>query len=235
MGVYLHAEWILGRLIEDSILYRIYQNASGDVFKRYSGEKLYNMVHNKNLTKRQFNRTLQKLIKSGGDLGPGMKNKYLSLTSSEDPIITAGLRKINNKIYPTIKAFYGSKSKPALYGNMKQLIKPINNKSLSDIFIDLCIKSESVKIMDVNKFSRARLTPIITTNPNRFFSKYSSPCISRVMACLYETFNSIPEKTPIINENIIRILKLCNNFNIPIPRASLFLSFKNLFNRCYKI
>ncbi|MFW6124198.1 MAG: hypothetical protein ACOC5G_03170 [Acidobacteriota bacterium] len=235
MGVYLHCDWVLGRLIKDSILYRIYQEAPDIIFKRYSGEDFYSYINNQSLSKKQFNDKLQKFIKSGRDLGPGMKYKYLSKTSSEDPIIAAGLRRINNKIYPTVKAFYGSRSKPAVYGNLKQLIKPIHNKSLSDFFVDLCIKGSPVKVMDVATFSAAKVTPMPLLSPNKFFSTYSTICISRTMACIYETLNSMPEKNSLINKKMNEIYVLCNNFHTPIPRESFFLFFKNLFNRCYKI
>lgn len=235
MGVYLHVEWVLGRLINDSILYRIYQNATDAVFKKYSGKDFYNKICDKNLSKKQFNEILKIFIKSGGNLGSGMSNKYLSLTSCADPIITAGLIRINSKVYPTIKAFFGSRSKPAVYGNLEQITKTVHKKSLSDLFLELCIKGEPVKIMDVYTYSAARLTPTLIVPLNEFFSIYSSPCISRAMACFYETLDSISEKTPLINKQLSEISNLCNNFNIPIPRKSFFLFFKDLFNNCYEI
>lgn len=235
MGVYLHAEWVLGRLINDSILYRIYRDATDIVFKRYSGEGFYNKICDKNLSEKQFNEILKKFIKSGGNLGSGMSNKYLSLTSLEDPIITAGLIRINSKVYPTIKAFFGSRSKPAVYGNLEQITKTLHKKSLNELFIDFCIKGEPVKVMDIYTFSFTRPTPNLILFPAKFFSTYSSSCISRTMACFYETLNSIPDKTPLINKQLSEISNLNNNFNIPIPRKSFFLFFKDLFNNCYEI
>ncbi|MGM0466006.1 MAG: hypothetical protein ACQERH_06180 [Acidobacteriota bacterium] len=235
MGVYLHSDWVLGRLKKDSILYRLYQKAPDTIFKRYSGEDFYSQIKNQSLSKKQFNDKLQKFIKSGRDLGPGMKNKYLSKTSSEDPIVTAGLRKIDNKVYPTIKAFYGSRSKPALYGNFNRMTNLFQNISLSDLFIDLCIEGKPVKIMDVSAFSAEKPTPMPLLSPNKFFSAYSNICISRTMACIYEALNSMPEKTSLIDKNMTKILKLCNHFQTPIPRESFFLFFKEVFNKAYKI
>jgi len=235
MGVYLHSDWVLGRLIKDSILYRIYQEAPDIIFKRYSGEDFYSNINNQSLSKKQFNDKLQKFIKSGRDLGPGMKYKYLSKTSSKDPIITAGLRRINNKIYPTVKAFYGSRSKPAVYGSFNRMPNLIQNKSLSDLFIDLCIRGEPVKIMDIATFSAAKPTPMPLLSTNKFFSTYSSTCISRTMACIYEMLNSMPERNSLINKKMNEIYVLCNNFHPPIPRESFFLFFRGLFNKAYKI
>lgn len=235
MGVYLHAEWVLGRLINDSILYRIYKNATNTVFKRYSGEDFYNHINNQYLSKKKFNATLQKFLNSGGNLGSGMKNKYLSLSFIEDPIITAGLKRINNNVYPTIKAFFGSRSKPAVYGNLDQIINPFQEKCFSEVFTDLCIRGEPIKIMDTSTFSATRPTPNLLLSPNKYFSNYPSSCVSRTLACFYETLNSISEKSPSINKKINELYNQCNSFNIPIPRESFFLYFKDIFHNCYKI
>jgi hypothetical protein len=234
--VFSHAEWVLGRLLSDSILWKIYASGNKKAFSTYAGPKFAEVVGDKKLDEKDFNQALAEHLKSGGGLGPGMKYKYLSHSGIDDPIITAGLLAYDGKFVPTIKAFDGNASRTVVSGSSEKVINLQKDVSLVDEFIKLCCEFRPIGLCGVFDVAKSRPTPAFMWSPKKFFKESSSACVSRTLACFYEALESLKsdeeEKKDVWKKEIWR---LTNGFQLPIPRQAFFDFFADAFDTSHQV